>query len=343
MDKFFRLPRWLSITCAIAFTLLSFLLYQNYYKIREEKVTIPTPTQPLNAILAMPATLPPGQKPGVVIFVHGDGPIEATHGGFYRPMWEAIAKAGYASLSWNKPGVGGAPGNWLLQNMDDRANEVMAAIRWVQANPQLDGTRIGLWGASQGGWVLPKVARLDPAVCFMIAVSPAINWLQQGQYNTIASMKDQHASAPAIEQAVSRNAIILRYLQQGKTLAQYQQDMPGKIDLTPDRWTFIQKNFQADATDDLKNIHTNVLLMLGGKDINVDVNNTRNTYQALLTRPGQLTVKYYPPSTHNMVDKSVEESLIKSWTLGLFFPRQIFTAGYLADQTRFIADTRCPQ
>ena len=101
--------------------------------------------------------------------------------------------------------------------------------------------------------------------------------------------------------------------------------------------------FQADATDDLKNIHTNVLLMLGGKDINVDVNNTRNTYQALLTRPGQLTVKYYPPSTHNMVDKSVEESLIKSWTLGLFFPRQIFTAGYLADQTRFIADTRCPQ
>ncbi len=343
MDMFFRLPRWMAITSAVVLTTLSFLLYQNYYKIREEKVTIPTVAQPLNAILAMPAKLPVGTKPGVVIFVHGDGPLDATHGGFYRPMWEVIAKAGYASLSWDKPGIKGAPGNWLLQSMDDRAQEVMDAIRWIQSNPKLDGTRIGLWGASQGGWVIPKVARLDPNICFMIAVSPAINWLQQGQYNTLASMREQHASEQAIENAQSRNAIILQYLEQGKTLAQYQHDYPVKTDLTPDRWSFIQKNYQSDATDDLKNIRTKVLLMLGGKDINVDVSNTRDTYQKLLTESGQLTVKYYPQSTHNMVEKSVEDSFIKSWVLGLFFPRRIFTTNYLTDQTNFITNARCTQ
>ncbi|MEU1923730.1 hypothetical protein ACWEV9_35290, partial [Streptomyces albogriseolus] len=30
---------------------------------------------------------------------------DATHDDGYKPMWEANAKAGYASLSWDKPGV----------------------------------------------------------------------------------------------------------------------------------------------------------------------------------------------------------------------------------------------
>ncbi|MGW9206683.1 alpha/beta hydrolase family protein [Embleya sp. NPDC055664] len=92
---------------------------------------------------------------------------------------EAYARAGYATLSWNKPGVAGSPGNWLDQSMEDRARETEAAIAWSRSRPDVDHARVGLWGAGQAGWVLPKVAARTPDVEFVIAVSPAINWLRQ--------------------------------------------------------------------------------------------------------------------------------------------------------------------
>ena len=32
------------------------------------------------------------------------------------------------------------------------------AVEWARSRPDIDGHRIGLWGASQAGWVMPKVA-----------------------------------------------------------------------------------------------------------------------------------------------------------------------------------------
>nr|BFE82291.1 hypothetical protein GCM10020093_048920 [Planobispora longispora] len=98
-----------------------------------------------------------------MVFVHGDGPIDATHETFYRPAWEALARAGYASLSWNKPGLGGAPGNWLHQSMEDRAEETMAAIAWAKKLPDIDPARIGLWGASQAAGCCPRSPRACPS------------------------------------------------------------------------------------------------------------------------------------------------------------------------------------
>ena len=183
-----RLRRWmvtsLAVVVVLIATLVGWTLYQNTYDIREEKVTITGGSVPLQGVLALPEH---GDGPfGLVVFVHGDGPVDATHETFYRPVWEAFAKAGYASLSWDKPGVNGAPGNWLDQSMDDRAAETEAAIEWARGRSDIDPSRIGLWGASQAGWVMPKVVNLDPDVAFVIAVGPAINWLQQGEFNTLA-------------------------------------------------------------------------------------------------------------------------------------------------------------
>lgn len=50
----------------------------------------------LSGILARPIE---AEHFGVVVFVHGDGPVTADHDGGYRPIWAALARAGYASLS----------------------------------------------------------------------------------------------------------------------------------------------------------------------------------------------------------------------------------------------------
>ncbi|AHY09198.1 Alpha/beta hydrolase family protein [compost metagenome] len=331
----FLLKRKIVVTLAVTSSILAFILYQNNYQLVESTVTIPHKPNNLDAVLAMPRHLPPGEKPGVVIFVHGDGDINATHGGFYRPIWEALSKAGFSSLSWNKPGVGGAPGNWLQQSMDDRTSEVISAIDWIKHQPQLDGQRIALWGASQGGWVLPKVATRYPDICFMIAVSPAVNWLEQGRYNTIASMKQKGRSESEIAAELKREQQVLALLDANASFEQYQQKEGNAADFTADRWTFVMKNYRSDATQDLAQVHSPVFLALGGKDINVDIKNTENEYRKRLNKAGQLDIKFYPQATHSMLEKSTEDSLIETWYKGLLFPRAIFYPGFLQDQQDF--------
>ncbi|GIH97044.1 hypothetical protein Psi01_76740 [Planobispora siamensis] len=312
------------------------VVYQNTYAIREEPVTITGGAQPLKGVLARPTG---GRGPyGLVVFVHGDGPVDATHDSFYRPAWEALARAGYASLSWNKPGLAGAPGNWLHQSMQDRAAETMAAIAWAKTRPDIDPERIGLWGASQAGWVLPTVAARMPELKFVIAVSPAINWLRQGRYNLLAELRQQGATQQQIQAALARSDTTLRHLRQGSTFEQYRAAVGDVEGMTADRWRFVQANYTADASKDLARMRTPVLLMLGGHDINVDVAETEAAYRRLLARPGQLQVRHYPDATHSLVPKDVEDSQLKTLFLAVTAPRSLFAEDYLEDLRRYAAN-----
>ncbi|GHC31671.1 alpha/beta hydrolase family protein, partial [Streptomyces albogriseolus] len=254
-------------------------------------------------------------------------------------MWEANAKAGYASLSWDKPGVAGAPGNWLDQSMDDRADEAAAAIAWARARPDIDGDRIGLWGASQAGWVLPKIAAKTP-VTFVIAVSPAINWLQQGRYNLLATLRADGASAAGTEAEVARSDTTRRLLERQATFEEYVRAMGGDADgMTADRWGFISKNYTADATQDLRALRgVPVLLTLAGHDINVDTADTERTYHKVLDAGGALTVKRYPDATHSLLKQSIEQSDFKITLTALFSPHSLFADGFLADQRQFLRE-----
>ncbi|WP_223245454.1 alpha/beta hydrolase family protein [Streptomyces sp. CBMA156] len=329
--KMFGRHRWLWGSLLSVVVLLvgagGWVVYQNEYDLTEERVTVTGGKQPLQGVLARPAG---GHGPyGLVVFVHGDGPVDATHDTFYRPVWEAMAKAGYASLSWDKPGVNNAPGNWLDQSMQDRADETLAAIRWAKAQPGIDPDRIGLWGASQAGWVMPKAARQSPDVSFVIAVAPAVNWLQQGRYNLLAELKQRHASPEETAAAVARSDRNQAALRTGATFEQYRAAGGVTEGLTPERWAFNKRNYPSDATEDLAALRIPVQLILGGRDVNVDSDDTEAGYRRTITTPGLLRVQRFQDSTHTMVSEDVEHSALRSTVLAIAAPRSLFTPGYL--------------
>lgn len=315
-----RIAVWSLVTVLVlAAGLVGVVLWQNSYGMDEQRVSIRHDGRTLNGVLATPKD---GRKHhGLVVYVHGDGPIDATDDDFYKPMWEANAKAGYASLSWDKPGVAGAPGNWLDQSMDDRANEAAAAIAWARARPDIDGDQIGLWGASQAGWVLPKIAA-KTQVSFVVAVSPAINWLQQGRYNLLAELRADGASAARTKAAIVKSDTTRRLLKRHATFEEYVTAMGGDADgMTADRWNFISKNYTADATQDLRALRgIPVLLILAGHDINVDTADTERIYRKVLDAGGALTVRRYPDATHSMLKQSIEQSDLKITLTALFSP-----------------------
>ncbi|MGW0548873.1 alpha/beta hydrolase family protein [Streptomyces altiplanensis] len=333
-----RIAAWsLATVLFVTAGLVGVVLWQHSYGMDEQRVSIRHGGHTLNGVLATPED---GRRHhGLVVYVHGDGPVGATHDDGYKPMWEANAKAGYASLSWDKPGVAGAPGDWLDQSMDDRADEVAAAIAWARARPDIDGDRIGLWGASQAGWVLPKVAARTP-VSFVIAVSPAINWLRQGRYNLLAELRADGASAARTNAEITRSDTVRRLLERRATFEGYVGAMGGDANgMTAGRWNFISKNYTADATRDLRALRgVPVLLALAGHDRNVDTADTERVYREVLDAGGALTVARYPDATHSLLKESVERSDLRLALTALLAPRSLFADGFLDGQRRFLKD-----
>ncbi|WP_224283274.1 S9 family peptidase [Streptomyces sp. LS1784] len=337
MKMFGKRPRLWGSLLAVAVLMAGaggWVVYQNEYDLTEERVTVTGGKQPLQGVLARPTG---GHGPyGLVVFVHGDGPADATHDTFYRPLWEAMAKAGYATLSWDKPGVDNAPGNWLDQSIQDRADETLAAIRWAKTQPGIDPNRIGLWGASQAGWVMPKAARQSPDVTFVIAVGTAVNWLRQGRYNLLAELRERHASPEETAAAVTRSDRNLAALRASATFEQYQAAGGDTQGLTPERWAFNKRNYLSDATEDLAALRVPVQLVLGGRDVNVDSDDTEAGYRRLITTPGLLQVLRFEDSTHNIVPKDIEDSELRSTFLAIAAPRSLFTPGYLDGMRNFL-------
>ncbi|MEU0722283.1 CocE/NonD family hydrolase [Streptomyces lavendulocolor] len=310
------------------------MVWQNTYALREEKVSLRHHGKLLRGVLALPAS---GDGPfGVVVFVHGDGPVDATHETFYRPLWESFAREGYASLSFDKPGVGGSEGDWLDQSMADRAEETLAAVAWARARPDLDGRRVGLWGASQAGWVLPKVAARDRGLRFVVAVSPAVNWLRQGRYNLLAELRREGATAERRDAALRRRETTLALLARKASYAEYRAAVGDVGDVTAARWSFITRNHTADATADLWAMRgTPVLLVLAGRDVNVDVAETEAVYRRLLPA-ASLRVVHHPDATHALVEHDVERSGWRLTLTAVFAPRQLYADGVLAAQAGFV-------
>lgn len=127
----------------------------------------------------------------VVLFVHGDGPNDRTSGVTYPPIMERMHRAGYATFAWDKPGTGASTGEFDRSRMiDQRAQIVLEAIQVMKGRPDIDAGRVGLWGISQAGYVMPRVLERGGEVAFMIAIGcPGEAGVEQGAYLVTAQAR----------------------------------------------------------------------------------------------------------------------------------------------------------
>ncbi|MHA6531275.1 alpha/beta hydrolase family protein [Paenibacillus sp. BAC0078] len=312
-----------------------YILKQNTFDMVEESVEIPSPQGKLTGTLVLPKQ--EYDKLGLVLFIHGDGPINASHDDGYKPLWEKLASQGYASLSLNKRGIDGSEGNWLDQNIDDRVEEARQALAWARMQPMIDDARIGVWGASQAGWVIPKLAGKEP-LAFSILVSPAINWLTQGEYNTREQMaKDGHSEAE-ISKQIEYERQLKELLKEGASYEEYVTAAHKDDVMSKERWTFVSKNFKVDAAADLHNFNTPVLLLLGDKDINVDWKETEQVYRKEVSPSSLLSVKVFPDTEHSMLTTQTADSEFRALLISLFAPRKITVNGYMEQIAQFLKE-----
>ncbi|MPZ13076.1 MAG: alpha/beta hydrolase [Chloroflexi bacterium] len=145
-----------------------------------ERVEIPFPARPgegstIPAYLRAPAS--PRPAPVLVQWGGIDGFKEDRRD-------DNVLEVGLASLSMDMPGVGDSP----IRGSADAERLFSAVFDWIANRPELDGSRVAIWGRSTGGYWAAKVAHIFPdrirgAVdhggCTHFAFTP--DWIERSQ------------------------------------------------------------------------------------------------------------------------------------------------------------------
>jgi hypothetical protein len=260
--------------------------------------------------------MPAGEGPHpAIIMVHGDGPI--TRDGYpttYPPAMEIFLRNGYAVFSWDKLGSGKSTEtlNFVTQ---ERADILADGIEVLIEHPAIDSSRIGLWGISQAGWVMPLALEQTDDVAFMIVVSGGAEaGVEQYAYQVgqkVACAGGSAEQAALVEQTWSRAFTTTSY-DEYREAVEILLEIPDVKTLTGSelteegKWKPLIKDNPSAFFDPMEIIeHTTIpmLVFLGELDKNIDPVQGAEAYEAALQKAGNqdCQVVFIPGVAHTLV------------------------------------------
>jgi uncharacterized protein len=135
------------------------------------------------------------------VFVHGSG---QTTRDWPFGLHQYFAQQGVASLIYDKRGVGRSGGTYVHKVDSTRfellASDAIAGIKTLSKRLDIDTTRIGIWGISQAGWIVPIIAARAREVDFTMIVSGPIATLsQEGYFSELTGDDGDGARRPQTE------------------------------------------------------------------------------------------------------------------------------------------------
>lgn len=121
-----------------------------------------------------------GPHPAVVI-AHGSDRTSAVDEYFFPYLF---AEHGIATFIYDKRGTGRSTGEFS-QNFPTLAGDLVAAVEWMKTRPELDASRIGAAGFSQGGWIAPLAALQSSAIRYiLVGYGLAMSVADEDRYET---------------------------------------------------------------------------------------------------------------------------------------------------------------
>ncbi|GAA5195331.1 hypothetical protein [Microbacterium jejuense] len=278
-----------------------------------------------------------GPFPGVVL-VAGSGPTDRDWNsplmpgtnGSGRLVAEALAEAGYASMRYDKR----ASGPHVMQNlpalagrisMQAHLDELVAAVEQFAADPSVDAWRLVGFGNSEGCLHLLHYAtgdRQHPLSALVLTGAPGRS---VGEV-FVTQLTQQLAAAPDLLPLVLEAAA--RY--SAGAPADPDERLPEPVRLafqsfeTPMNLPFARELWNEDAADALALVTVPTLVLIGGKDVQIDVHADGDPLQAAAR--GTAGVSFVFPADANHVLKEEPRSREEVLASGV--------SSYNADGTR---------
>lgn len=143
-----------------------------------EEVTFKNPTG--GHALAGTLTMPKSGRPlAALILITGSGPQDRDSTiSAHKPFWvlaDQLARNGIAALRYDDRGIGKSGGDFGSAKTSDFASDAAAAVAFLKSRSEIDASRIGLLGHSEGGLAAPIAATDSKDVSFVVLLAaPAV-------------------------------------------------------------------------------------------------------------------------------------------------------------------------
>jgi len=141
-----------------------------------EEVRVPA----TGASIAGTLYLPRRRDPAPLVVVAG-GSEQATRRQWeYRSWGDALARRGIAIFVYDRRGHGASTGDSADVDLRAEAADVVAMVHALARRPEIDRRRVGVLGASRGGWVAPLAAAASREITLLVLESaPAVGVVEQ--------------------------------------------------------------------------------------------------------------------------------------------------------------------
>ena len=268
--------------------------------------------------LAGTLTIPEGEGPfPAMVLVSGSGQQNRDEELMnHRPFWviaDYCARHGIAVLRYDDRGIGGSTGEVENATSMDFSYDAEAAFGYLRNRKEINATKVGILGHSEGGVINFMVAARRPEVAFLVSLAgPSVNGIEvlkeqqaailrasgmteemvQFNGNANAQMFDIIETSNDREEADS----LLRQLLKGWG---YNEELTEQtVGQMASPWMYYFLRY--DPTDAIVKTNCPALLLNGSKDLQVIASQNLPGYEKIIAEHGKtnLTLRELPDLNH---------------------------------------------
>lgn len=224
-----------------------------------------------DVMLAGTLTLPAGANPPypAVVLISGSGPQDrdgntppAYVTNIFRTIAHRLADVGVATLRYDERGVGESTGDHGSADLHDLLGDVGAMIDYLRELPEIDRSRIGLLGHSEGAYIAPYFAarESDIAGCMLLAgASITIDELMIEQIEYQAEHEELDEASRAL--ARSLEPAVRQFVEDARA-GKDSSVLPGNLE-------WVRQHMELDPVENIRNVRAPILIVHGEKDLKV--------------------------------------------------------------------------
>lgn len=186
------------------------------YPYREEEVTFMNTVE--NFSMAGTLTLPQGEGPfPAVVLISGSGQQDRDETLFMHKPFKVLAdhltRNGIAVLRYDDRGMGKSKGNALKATSLSFADDAEAAVTYLMEHPEINVSKIGLAGHSEGGLIAPIVASRNRNIAFIVSLAgTGVTGYDIILRQTADIMKASETAQAEIDETLAVNGQLFRML-----------------------------------------------------------------------------------------------------------------------------------
>ena len=247
----------------------------------------------------------------------GSGPSDRHNDVFFPAIRAAFLEAGAAVASFDKRGVGSSTGSWLEASIPDQAGDLAAFL--AESRRLVPDVPVGLYGHSQGGWVVLEATEATSPDFVITSSGPSVTPRVQEEFSTGASIDTLGLDTAHATALLASYRELFGRLSAGDSWEEVSEWMRPRADGFdslaeagafipdgPELWGYAGLIVDHDPAPALTALTVPLLAVLGGADNVVPVAACVDGYRRTV-RPDLLTLRVIDGGDHRIQDPETEE------------------------------------